>query len=116
LIEDGNADDVSLDDLKVAFATRDHDDELGSPWSFVMYVDERAEPARHDALERIYTGQLGGDALTHFPWAWKNAERIAVRPVEIEVSHEPRRSGCESATTSPSASATRRPGLRPSRA
>jgi len=91
LIEDGHADDVSLDGLKVAFATRYHDDEPGSPWSFAMYVDARADPAQRDALERIYKGRLGGDALTHFPWAWKEAERVAVRPVEIEVSHEPRR-------------------------
>ena len=37
------------------------------------------------------TGRLGGDALAHFPWAWKESRRVAVRPVEIEVSHEPRR-------------------------
>jgi hypothetical protein len=91
VIEDGRADDVSLDGLKVAFATRYHDDERGSPWSFVMYVDARADTAQRHALERIYTGRLGGDALTHFPWAWKEAQRVAVRPVEIEVSHEPRR-------------------------
>ena len=36
-------------------------------------------------------GRLGGDALEHFPWAWKASVRLAVRPVEIEVSHEPRR-------------------------
>jgi len=91
VIEEGHADDVSLDGLKVAFATRYHDDEPGSPWSFVMYVDARADAAQRDALESIYTGRLGGDALTHFPWAWKEADRVAVRPVEIEVSHEPRR-------------------------
>ena len=27
----------------------------------------------------------------HFPWAWKQSQRIAVRTVEIDVSHEPRR-------------------------
>jgi len=91
VIEEGHADDVSLDGLKVAFATRYHDDEPGSPWSFVMYVDARADAAQRDALEGIYTGRLDGDALKHFPWAWKEADRIAVRPVEIEVSHEPRR-------------------------
>lgn len=91
VIEEGHANDVSLDGLKVAFATRYHDDDPGSPWSFVMYVDARADLAQRDALEGIYTGRLGGDALTHFPWAWKEADRIAVRPVEIEVSHEPRR-------------------------
>jgi hypothetical protein len=91
VIEDGHADDVSLDGLKVALATRYHDDEPGSPWTFVMYVDERADAAQRAALEAIYTGGLGGDALKHFPWAWKPAKRVAVRPVEIEVSHEPRR-------------------------
>ena len=91
VIEDGRADDVSLDGMKVAFATRYHDDEQGSPWRFVMYVDARADAEQRDALEAIYTGRLGGDALTHFPWAWKASERVAVRPVEIEVSHEPRR-------------------------
>ena len=91
VIEEGEADGVALDGLRVAFATRYHDDEAGSPWSFVMYVDVRADAAQRDLLEQIYTGRLGGEALTHFPWAWKAAKRLAVRPVEIELSHEPRR-------------------------
>jgi hypothetical protein len=91
VIEDGRADDVSLGGLKVAIADRYHDDEPGSPWRFVMYVDASADASQRDALEGIFTGRLGGDALKHFPWAWKEAERVAVRPVEIEVSHEPRR-------------------------
>jgi hypothetical protein len=91
LIDDGRAGDVSLGGLNVAFATRYHDDEPGSPWRCVMYVDAGADEAQRDALEDIFTGRLGGDALRHFPWAWKEAERVAVRPVEIQVSHEPRR-------------------------
>jgi hypothetical protein len=91
VIEDGHADGVVLDGLKVALATRYHDDEPGSPWRFVVYLDEAADQAQRDALEAIYTGRLGGDALTHFPWAWKASEQVAVRPVEIDVSHEPRR-------------------------
>jgi hypothetical protein len=91
VIEDGRAGDLSLDGLKVAFATRYHDDEPGSPWRFVMYIDARAGAAQRDALEAIFTGRLGGDALRHFPWAWKESEQVAVRSVEIEVSHEPRR-------------------------
>jgi hypothetical protein len=91
VIEHGHADSVSLDGLAVALATRYHDDEPGSPWSFVVYLDERANAEQRAALEAIYTGALGGDALTHFPWAWKNASCLEVRPVAIEVSHEPRR-------------------------
>ena len=91
VIESGHADGVSLDGLAVALAIRYHDDEPGSPWTFVVYVDERADDAQRAAVEAIYTGKLGGDALTHFPWAWKHATCLAVRPVAIEVSHEPRR-------------------------
>ena len=91
VIEQGHAADVSLDGLAVALATRYHDDEPGSPWSFVVYLDERADRPQREALEAVYTGRLGGDALKHFPWAWKEARLLAVRPVEIEVSHEPRR-------------------------
>ena len=91
VIEEGHADGLTLDGLKVALATRYHDDEPGSPWSYVLYVDERGEEAQRAAVEAIWTGARGGDAQKHFPWAWKAAERIAVRPVELELSHEPRR-------------------------
>jgi hypothetical protein len=90
-IERGHADGVSLDGLAVALALRYHDDEPGSPWTFVLYVDERADDAQRAALAAVYTGRLGGDALAHFPWAWKESTCVAVRPVAIEVSHEPRR-------------------------
>jgi hypothetical protein len=59
VIEDGYAGEVALGGLNVALATRYHDDEPGSPWSFVMYLDTR--------------------------------EPLAVRQVEIEVSHAQRR-------------------------
>jgi hypothetical protein len=90
-IEAGAADGVALDGLNVAIASRYHDDEPGSPWSVALYVDERADAEQRGALESIYTGRLGGDALSHFPWAWKDSNLIAVRLVEIDVSHEPRR-------------------------
>jgi hypothetical protein len=91
VIEEGRADGVALDGLAVAIATRYHDDEPGSPWSFVLYLDARGDEQQRVALEAIYTGALGGDALEHFPWAWKASEQVTVRPVELEVSHEPRR-------------------------
>jgi hypothetical protein len=91
MIESGRVEDVSLDGLSVALVSRYHDDEPGSPWTFVLYVDAHADDAQREALVDVYTGRLGGDALEHFPWAWKESVRVAVRPVEIEVSHEPRR-------------------------
>jgi hypothetical protein len=91
LIADGTCGDVRLDGLKVALPTRYHDDEPGSPWSFVVYLDARADREQREALETIYTGRAGGDALTHFPWAWKGSNLLTVQPVGIDVSHEPRR-------------------------
>ena len=69
MIEEGRVDGVALDGLAVALA----------------------ESAQRDALAGIYTGRLGGDALKHFPWAWKDSVQVALRPAQIEVSHEPRR-------------------------
>jgi len=91
VIESGWVDDIVLDGLSVALVSRYHDDEPGSPWTVVLYVDAHADDAQREAIVDVYTGRLGGDALDHFPWAWKKSALAAVRPVEIEVSHEPRR-------------------------
>ena len=91
LIEEGEADGVGLDGLPVAMATRYSDDEEGSPWSWILYVDANATEEQREAIEGIYSGRLGGDAEKHFPWAWKASELVAVRPVEIEVEHSRRR-------------------------
>ena len=91
LIEEGHADGTELAGLPVALALRYSDDEQGSPWTWVLYVDDTASDDQRAALEGIYTGRLGGDAETHFPWAWKASELVAVRPVAIEVDHTQRR-------------------------
>ena len=91
LIEDGAANGTDLGGLPVAMAIRYDDDEPGSPWSWILYVDEHASDEQYAALEAIYTGRLGGDALTHFPWAWKASELLAVRRVAIQLDHTPRR-------------------------
>jgi hypothetical protein len=91
LIEDGAAGGTDLSGLPVAMACRYSDDEPGSPWSWVLYLDVAASDEQRAALEGIFSGRLGGDAETHFPWAWKKSELLAVRPVEIEVDHTRRR-------------------------
>ncbi len=91
LIEEGDADGVDLGGQPVALATRYSDDEEGSPWTWILYLDQGTSRDQRDALEAIYAGRLGGDAEKHFPWAWKASELAAVRPVEIEVEHTRRR-------------------------
>jgi hypothetical protein len=91
LIEEGEADGVALSGLPVALALRYDDDEAGSPWTWVLYLDAAADDEQRAALEAVFSGRLGGDALEHFPWAWKPSELVAVRPVSFEVEHTRRR-------------------------
>jgi hypothetical protein len=91
LVQDGAADGIDLAGLPVALALRYSDDEPGSPWTWVLYLDERASEEQRAALEAIFTGRLGGDAERHFPWAWKPSELVAVRPAEIALDHTRRR-------------------------
>jgi hypothetical protein len=91
VINEGQVDGIDLAGEPVAMAIRYSDDEEGSPWSWILYLDGRTDESRREALEGIWTGRLGGDAETHFPWAWKPSELLAVRPVEIDVNHTRRR-------------------------
>jgi hypothetical protein len=91
LIRDGAAEGVDLAGLPVAMAIRYGDDEPGSPWTWILYLADRADARQRGALEDIFTGRLGGDAASHFPWAWKPSELVAVRAVAIDVDHARRR-------------------------
>ena len=91
LIEAGEAEGTDLAGLPVALACRYDDDEPGSPWTWLLYLDVTAAPEQQAALTDIFTGRLGGDALEHFPWAWKESELVGVRLVEFEVDHSRRR-------------------------
>lgn len=91
LVEDGAAGETDLGGLAAAMAIRYDDDEPGSPWSWILYLDERASKEQATALADIFSGRLGGDALEHFPWAWKESRPLGVRSVPIEVDHTERR-------------------------
>jgi hypothetical protein len=90
-IEEGAVEGTDLSGLPVALALRYSDDEPGSPWTYILYLDESAPERQRAALEAIFTGRLGGDAETHFPWVWKPSQLVGVRSVRIEVDHSRRR-------------------------
>ena len=91
VIDEGRVGRTDLAGLGVALAVTYDDDEPGSPWTWILYLDERGDEEQQDGLEAIFTGRLGGDAETHFPWAWKASELLGVRRVGIEVDHTRRR-------------------------
>jgi hypothetical protein len=90
-IDEGSADGVDLAGLGIVLASRYNDDEEGSPWTFALYVDERGDAAQREALGRIFSGELRGTALDHFPWAWKASDPLGVEPARIEIDHTPGR-------------------------
>jgi hypothetical protein len=63
------------------------DDEPGSPWTFFVYVDERGDDAQREALAAIFTGDLGGTTVEHFPWVWKESDLLGWRAAPIDVEH-----------------------------
>jgi hypothetical protein len=82
---------VYLAGMRAVLATRYNDDEPGSPWSIVLYVDERGDERQRQALEDIFLGRLGGTPELQFPWVWKPSKLLGVRPVGIEIDHTPGR-------------------------
>lgn len=90
-IEDGGVEDVSLAGLRAVLALRYDDDEAGSPWDYVLFVDDRGEPDQRRLLEAIFLGQLGGTPEQQFPWVFKPSRLIATRVAPIELDHAERR-------------------------
>src|SRR4029450_12536524 len=83
-IRDRRAGRVELSDLAVALACRYHDDEPCSPWSIVLYLDERADARQQDALKRIYLGRAGGERILRLPWVPTPSVRVDIRAGAIE--------------------------------
>jgi hypothetical protein len=86
LVEEGHAGEIELGGLAAAFVIRYDDDEAGSPWSFIVHVDERGSLEQRQALAAILTGRLGGEAVLRLPWVSKPSELIDVVSSPIEIS------------------------------
>jgi hypothetical protein len=89
LVDEGHAGGTDLSGLAAAFVIRYDDDEPGSPWRFVVHLDERADANQLEALEQILLGELGGDQVVKLPWVRKPSELIAVRASAIRIEHGP---------------------------
>jgi hypothetical protein len=90
LVQEGEADGVDLGGLAAAFSIRYDDDEPGSPWQFVVHVDERGTEEQREALAAILLGRLSGDDVLRLPWVRKPSELVEVRvdPISLRVGPE----------------------------
>lgn len=90
-ITEGSIDGLDLSSLCVVLVCWYSDDQPGSPWTWVLHLDERADDAQRAALTEVFTGRLGGTPLHQFPWAFKPSNLLAVMPSRIEIDHTPGR-------------------------
>jgi hypothetical protein len=91
IVEEGGAGDVDLADMRAVLACRYHDDEPGSPWTIVLFVDARGDERQRQAMADILTGRLGGTPQKQFPWLFKDANLVGVEALDIEIDHTPGR-------------------------
>ena len=85
LIEDGNVGGVDVTGLASALAVRYDDDEPGSPWTIVLYVDATGDEQQRAALADVFLGRLGGSHVGVLPWVRKPSHLVEVRADAIEL-------------------------------
>jgi hypothetical protein len=90
-IQDGGTDEVSLSGMRAVLALTYDDDEPGSPWDYVLFLDDRADADQRGLLEAIFLGRLGGTPAQQFPWVFKPGRLIATRLAPIEIDHAEKR-------------------------
>jgi hypothetical protein len=90
LIDDGGTEGVDLAGLGVALASRYDDDEPGSPWTIVLYVDERGDERQRELLADIFLGGRGGPHILKLPWVHKPRNVVDIRPARIELAADGR--------------------------
>jgi hypothetical protein len=83
----GQAGGVDLSDLSAVLAGSYNDDESGSPWRVIIYVDERGDAQQRQALADIFLGRAAGDTRRNFAVAI--GQVYAVRSAKIELEHSP---------------------------
>ena len=91
IVREGRAGEVDLADMRAVLASRYHDDEPGSPWTFALFVDVRGDERQRELMADIFTGRLGGTPARQFPWVFKPADLLDVEALGIEIDHTPGR-------------------------
>jgi hypothetical protein len=86
LVEDGHVGDLDVSGLKAVLTVRYDDDELGSPWTIVLYVDADGTGQQRAALAEVFLGGLGGPKVGALPWVRKTRHLVDVRTNAISLA------------------------------
>jgi hypothetical protein len=77
-VDEGEAHGLDLSGHGALMTYSYDDDEAGSPWTLVLYVDGPNE------LAEVLLGRLGGEHLRTLPWVRKRTSSVEVRNACIE--------------------------------
>ncbi|MFN8593070.1 MAG: DUF1326 domain-containing protein [Thermomicrobiales bacterium] len=91
-LDHGNFGDVPLDGLNVAMIARTPGPMIEGNWLAALYVDERADERQRDALQAIFTGQVGGVMGGFAPLI---GEVLGIKPARIDYHVEGKRRSVE---------------------
>ena len=89
LVAEGHAGEIDLSGLAAAFVVRYDDDEPGSPWSFVVHVDERGSERAADGARGDPDRGARRRGVLRLPWVSKPSELLDVRASPIEILDGP---------------------------
>lgn len=89
VIDDGHVNGRDLSGLSAVLVGSYSDDEEGSPWRVMLFVDENADETRQGDLADVFLGRIGGD--THRLYGRRIRDVTMVRPAAIELVHTPGR-------------------------
>lgn len=80
-VDKGHMEDVELDGLNVSAWLHSPESLTDGNWRLALYVDDKASQAQHDALVKIYSGEVGGHPAVLAGFV---AEGMGVKSAPIE--------------------------------
>lgn len=86
-ILEGKGAGVDLSNVLVSMIGFYDNDEAGSPWSIILYIDEGASDRQFEVLSEIFLGRAGGNIL----FAALTLKVLGVKRARIELDHKPGR-------------------------
>ncbi|MGI0091413.1 MAG: DUF1326 domain-containing protein [Nitrososphaerales archaeon] len=84
-VKGGTCDRTILSDMNAALSGRYNDQDPGTLWHVILYVDERGDPNQRKCLEDIFLGRAKGTAFDNYASAI--SEVYSIRRARINLDH-----------------------------
>src|SRR5439155_14628657 len=82
-ITHGHFGEVDLAGRRVVMVGSYDDDEPGSPWTVMLFIDDEANPRQHEALADIFLGRVGGTPSKNYTPAIQSVAGIHAAAISL---------------------------------